>query len=163
MFSKELQSVENAFFEAMQHGWASGNDGEYNSSGFKHTFHVTEDRTHSVTDAWGKDSATGQLTGSIQICQIHAAAPEWVMWYGGGNYEEQALPFLRNALMEAYRHRLFFGGRGPRQVSDGELVYMNNCDGNFLKFKGVEVVVNENHGVALGLHRYWGGSLLYLK
>ncbi len=163
MVSESLRSVEKAFFDAMNHGWASGNNGEPidGSLGWKAVVYYSPDGKHRVIDRWGEDLATKKPTGSILITTMDNT-PEWVMWYGGENYGKWAIPILRKSLMENYSQRIFYGGRGPKNIVEGEFVYVNQAHGDFVKFSGYEVITNTKGTEFLGGHNYWGGSLLHL-
>jgi hypothetical protein len=51
--------------------------------------------------------------------------PVWVMQYQG-DYAEDAIPFLKEALREAYSNRNFIGGRGPAKYERDGWYYENH-------------------------------------
>ena len=87
------------------------------------------------------------------------------MHYGGW-YQAVAIPLLKAALREAYVHKKFFGGRGPRDfqqvISGNPLQYLNHFDpdlNQFSRFRGHETVTYYD-GFLLGEHHYFGGLML---
>jgi hypothetical protein len=166
-----LEEMREFFFLGVIRGWASGNDGYplpeeeggLGIEGWKET--IYQDSLgfagYRLVDRWGRDPDSGKPSGSMMI--THFKMPAWVMWCGGELYEKEALPFLREALMASFRKRKFYGGRGPRRYSKGDLLYVNRFHGSFERFHGQEYIENVERNVRLGGHQYWGGSLVYLK
>ncbi|MFC1594804.1 DUF5680 domain-containing protein [Patescibacteria group bacterium] len=86
--------------------------------------------------------------------------PVWMMTYFG-TYEEEAIPFLKKALYEAYKNDEFFGGRGPQSFTDDDMTYYNVIRQiGFDKFNGYEAIMHTRHGRSLGWHEYHGMVLL---
>ncbi|HVZ76051.1 MAG TPA: DUF5680 domain-containing protein [Candidatus Paceibacterota bacterium] len=167
-----LKEIERAFFQGIFAGWVHGEEGHRNLLNW-HTveyheviweYHLNFRAPISVIDRWGNDPASGKPSGSTFITV--ADTPAWVMWYGGDSYNEDVLPFLREALIENYRENKFCGGRGPATYRKGNLLYTNKFEGDFLHFSGheyIEYVRDNEEKQNAGSHKYWGGSLLYLK
>ena len=164
--SNDLLEVKEIFFAAMWSGWASGNDGtpikafrNWRQTRTRHAF----DRTFIAVDRWGMDMEANKPTGSTLI--THGGVPVWVMWYGGDSYNKDVLRFLREALMENYRNKVFCVGRGPAEYRKDNLLYTNECKGDFMRFSGheyIEYLRDNGEKQNAGSHRYWGGSLFYL-
>jgi len=156
-----LKDIENAFFEAMQSGYAQSvvKGKIVELPGAKSICYVTHDNRFQVRDTWlvghdGSDKSSG-----FTIIW-NDGAPVWMMHYGGW-YTELAISFLKSCLHKAYaEERVFYGGRGPTFVRDGAFTYVNDIEVNlFDKFKGSETVFNID-GQQFGYHWYRGGSLL---
>lgn len=82
--------------------------------------------------------------------------PVWMMSYQGW-YAKNAIPFLKKALFEAYDHRDFIGGRGPRCFTDNGMIYVNRVEppNDWQHFRGREEVF-DLAGVSYGWHEYQG-------
>jgi hypothetical protein len=165
----KLKELEKFFCEAMAHGWASGLEGrQIVRDGWRKCSYENKNDFPDLylEDCWGRDPSSKKPSGQTIIYE--EKSPVWVMWYGGELYKQEALPLLKSALIKNYSKNIFLGGRGPRWLEDTGKVYMNGCTGNFVQFKGTELIVDENfdegeEGYSLGSHSYWGGSLVYLE
>jgi hypothetical protein len=77
---------------------------------------------------------------------LYDGVPVWTMSCQG-LYMENAIPFLRRALLKAYNRREFIGGRGPRVDTDGELVYENTVEegpNSWKRFRGRDRICDGN-------------------
>jgi hypothetical protein len=85
-----------------------------------------------------------------------ANTPVWGMQYGG-KYEEEVIPFLKDALKHAYERCLFNGGRGPSEFRETYGLTYTNTPGHtkFDRFWGREEI-NTAWGEPKGWHRYQG-------
>ncbi|MEK7512677.1 MAG: DUF5680 domain-containing protein [Patescibacteria group bacterium] len=90
----------------------------------------------------------------------HKKEPVWKMSYGG-SYSPEVIPFLKEALLKAYRERSFVGGRGPSFFEGEGYVYVNQMLRNdFTSFLGEERVYSRQEaGKVVGHHAYWGRIL----
>ena len=112
----DIKEAELVFFKAMQEGWAAGAKEVTNqiTPGFKVI--VWEDGDWRVLDSYavGPDLPLfregGKSVGSTTIW--YQGTPIWVMYYGG-YYNKRAIPFLKQALLAAYRANAWYSGRGP--------------------------------------------------
>jgi len=90
-------------------------------------------------------------------------APVWTMQYGG-EYEQIAIPFLKQVLWDAYAAGCFFGGSGPQVRFRSNLLYVNRYDGPFFQdFRGREEIFRIHNNVkarVLGYHEYLGMALV---
>lgn len=94
--------------------------------------------------------------------------PIWMMQYRGRENEgwgEEVRSFLRAALMAAYSHHEFCGGRGkyPFHTIIGEgdrFYYENEWTGNFTQFTGTEEIFRASMGDHTVFHYDFGGQLL---
>ena len=76
---------------------------------------------------------------------LYDGVPVWTMSCQG-LYMENAVPFLRRALLKAYNRREFIGGRGPRIDTDGELVYENTVEeSSWRRFRGRDEIFDGNN------------------
>lgn len=87
------------------------------------------------------------------------AGPVWGMQYRGWCKDKRAIPLLKRALLYAYEHRIFLGGRGPLRFSNDEegSVYRNypSRPGSFEDSEGEEEIrVSAPGGKILFHHDY---------
>ena len=153
------------FFEGMLHGYASSAPRKPfpGLPGSKCVTYERERHELKLVDVWfaklNSDSSHGMTV--IWCSDI----PVWMMHYGGC-YRQEARPFLKTALRDAYDKKLFRGGRGPIRFG-GEpgdrFRYFNVVDPNydtFESFRGTErILTMEDHSLA-GVHHYHGGLML---
>ena len=88
--------------------------------------------------------------------------PVWNMSYEG-SYPKEVIPFLMEALSQAYQEKKFLGGRGPVHYHNLMYAYSNIIDrGDFACFSGVEAIqpLLADSGRTIGSHRYWGQALI---
>jgi len=151
-----LKEAQRNFFLAMLAGWVGGMKGEPvpDKPGFKRTDYRNYD--FRVVDEYGKGRFSDGSTGTTTIWYFDE--PVWVMTYGG-QYREEELPFLKSALVEAYRKGEFYGCRGDAHA-DNALIYINTFRGSFENFEGEESILRRRGSLSLGFHWYRGMSLL---
>jgi len=168
-----LGETKKFFLQGVAHGWAGGNNGSLlrKSTG---TPGMEEWREaiyrdyqgfpgFELQDRWGVDPDSGRPSGHIFI--THWQVPVWGMWVGGGAYDQDVFPFLREALMVNYHEKQFHGGRGLSGYSNGALLYTNEFIGDFHRFEGVERIKRigkDGLTTSAGFHEYWGGSFVFL-
>jgi hypothetical protein len=82
-----------------------------------------------------------------RVIIFYLGIPVWTM-SSEGWCREDAIPFLKSALMKAYSQRAFVGGRGPRIVPDPEngMFYENAVDASssWRRFSGREEIFDRN-------------------
>lgn len=163
MLSREeiLNEAKKHFFAAMLEGWVGG--GELKDVpgmlGLKKTEYQAED--FRVLDQFGGSALSYGVT-LIWYCDI----PVWVMNYAG-QYPKEYIPYLKRALVYAYKNRCFLGGRGlPAYLmrdayDDPMILYTNDVSpkSDFTRFSGEErlalsscVPGTLNHSLAFGEH-----------
>lgn len=156
-----LWQAESCFIAAMMKGWAAGVKGIDVPGMPAYKEIVFEGYAgFRVVDRWCV-SRSGKSTGATTIW--FANDPIWIMNYGGF-YSENALSFLKQALMRAYNRSEFVGGRGPQvfqDENDERFVYVNKAQygSKFRQFEGREFINKEPDGI-LGWHDYWGMALI---
>lgn len=97
--------------------------------------------------------------GSGHTTMWYKGRPVWIMHYGGW-YAEEAIPFLKQCLRQAYEFdRVFYGGRGPACVRGERFTYVNRYLGTFDDFRGEESIFDLD-GACRGYHWYHGMSLI---
>jgi len=155
-----LQRIKEVFFEAMMDGYAGGlkRSAKYVSHDGYKTIEFFSG-IHGVVDRYCVTPHSDFSAGTTTIFCLNA--PVWWMTYSGC-YLPSVIPFLKKALRQAYEKSDFFGGRGPRFFSDGELTYSNFVEqsSTFERFSGEEQIINQHTGVLLGWHKYSGISFL---
>ncbi|MDP3794884.1 MAG: hypothetical protein Q8R13_03085 [bacterium] len=158
-----IQEVEWVFFDAMVHGWAAGAEKIPipHMPGAKGVAYQRGD--WYVLDHYRTTPYSGKSSGEIDIWYQDNLV--WAMQFRG-EYEEQAIPLLKEALRDSYFLRRFVGGRGPvsfRRARFGTLVYINDYDSrrnSFTDFRGREMIVDDLTGAELGWHEYRGMSMV---
>lgn len=158
----DITQTQEFFFKAMLEGWSAGGPRIQipDMPGYKAIpFH---DGDFYLLDCYCVIPNSPKSVGATTIW--FQDAPVWVMNYGG-LYEEKVIPFLKTALLVAYKADQFFGGRGlhyfSMKFSAGSFTYVNNPRHNFFsKFEGREEIFNSETGASLGWHEYWGMSLI---
>ena len=157
------ETILRFFFEAMRHGYASGNPPSQSTTETYSEEFVYERNDFKLRDRWL--SIPGSIRSSGETTIWHKGVPVWYMSYYG-HYSPIAIPALKHALNEMYVVRgEFLGGRGPRffEHEDG-LMYLNNPSerSSFDWFLGTEEIVqrqNKNPFMKHGRHDYMGGRL----
>ena len=154
-----LADIEDAFFSAMQEGWARGsyeNPSPGNLPGSKTFTYPHGD--FKVIDRYYTTVHSDLSDVSTMI--LHLEQLVWIMHYGG-RYDKAAIPFLKQCLQKAYDKRHFLGGRGDAFVQGDVFTYTNRTEySEFGKFSGMEQVHNNQTGVCQGYHWYRGMSLI---
>src|SRR3990167_11076042 len=106
-----LQEAQAFFFEAMVRGYADEVHKPItvpDKPGFKQFIYRKGDDWRLV-DEWATNPDSDASCGTTTIW--HQGRVIWVMQYFG-EYEEQAISFLKKALMAAYSQDQWCGGRG---------------------------------------------------
>ena len=170
--SDYVELLRKVFFLAMKAGYAS--DGaklrvkelpgsrlftfEYEDSGQKFT----------VSDLYFVTPNSLMSFGTTIIaCQSY---PSWYMQYHG-EYDNVAVPLLKQALRKTYEAEAFLGGRGLQihlpvgdlayEPDQRDLVYTNSIEENdFCNFSGREEIRNLNTLKSYGWHRYTGSLMI---
>ncbi len=146
--------IQGFFFEAMRAGYAAKNSEETSIAelpGYKVVTYRKDDLR--LVDMWCTNPNSNKSAGTTTIW--FKDEPLWIMQYGG-EYKQDAIPVLKEALLKAYEHNIFAGGRGPVTFQKNRLLYDNNVTKNFFgNFEGQEVISSEG-GIVLGYHDYRG-------
>ena len=145
------------FFQAMRVGYAN-QGGRAISGMLGHKSIQYDNGDLHLIDQWCSGNVSNNSSGMTTIW--FKDRPIWVMHYWG-NYADSATSFLKDALMQCYKHDLFYGGRGPLVCPgpDG-LLYRNQYTSNrFERFAGREEIVSLPGATVLGWHEYAGMSL----
>ncbi len=112
-------------------------------------------------DRWFEVPNSRFTTGTTTIYYMDNGnkIPIWIMTYHG-DYHEEALPLLKEALKSAFEEKLFIGGRGKSGVKSDSMVYENYPDArhSFTHFSGLEQITS--YGKSLGRHYYEGHWLI---
>lgn len=156
----DVRVLEDFFLMAMRHGWASGTAkiSIPELPGAKCIPYQDERKQLYLLDWYfaPRGSVNNGSAGTTMIW--YQNIPVWVMHYGG-IYREEAVPFLKKALSEAYMNGIFKGGRGLNyHGGGGSLVYVNEpTEGSSFKhFSGNEFIVELESCARVGWHKYWG-------
>ncbi len=157
----DIAQVQQFFFKAMLEGWTTGGQEVEMPNMPGYTALPFQEGDLRLIDCYCVNPMSRKSAGTTTISL--QGIPVWVMHYGGF-YEEGAIVFLKQALLKVYQDHEFIGGRGPRLYVRGDLLYVNEPDGDFTKFNGREEIFNIEDGLknktSLGFHEYWGMSLL---
>lgn len=153
----DILQIQSFFFRAMLAGWANGAVATDCPQMSGHKRILFYDGAFTISDRYCVAQDGVRSVGSTTIWFQHL--PVWVMHYGG-QYNEIAIPLLKNALLLAYQRKQFLGGRGVHTLIEGSLVYYNQAYGDFAKFSGYENIHDHTKGRSLGYHEYWGMSLV---
>ncbi|OGN10289.1 MAG: hypothetical protein A3J46_00645 [Candidatus Yanofskybacteria bacterium RIFCSPHIGHO2_02_FULL_41_11] len=162
-----IEKAEAFFFDAARWGWASGQ--AYPT--VKETQFMKEKswRHEGVGTFWGfvfEDTYRtfeGSRVSEGQKKISYMDRPIWYMNYGGW-YDKEVIPFLKEALMEAYVQEAFCGGRGQPSFTSNEkypgLLYVNpRHNYSFRLLRGIESVTDP-FGKLRGTHDFFGGLLV---
>jgi hypothetical protein len=156
-----LLGAKKAFFEAMMDGYAGGNCKKSIKTKTPDGHVVIEFTTgdYKVVDDYRTTPHSSKSAGTTTI--LYKNDPIWWMCYGGF-YKKEVISFLKSALRRAYEKNEFSGGRGPRVWSDDDFIYSNETPRttNFEWFSGREEIADHHSDEILGMHDYWGMSLL---
>ncbi len=153
----EISGITDAFFRAMEAGWAQ-EASTVSIPQFPGSKVISfQHGPYRVLDTYFESPDSHKSTGITLIW--HEDVPVWVMHYHG-HYAKAAIPFLKQCLLKAYAtERRFYGGRGPFFVSDDGLIYMNQVTRHAPEdFEGREEIYDSARQ-SLGYHWYRGGSL----
>lgn len=164
-----LAEAKKVFFLAMLDGYAGGE----NKKSIKTTSpdgYKTIEFPHGdfrVVDRYCVTPLSDFSAGSTTIF-CHGGSDTWIpIWYMSysGHYPRTAIPFLKEALLEAYRKKAFHGGRGPEfflPEREGKFLYTNVVlRGDFYCFVGREQVSRlKVHGEVIGYHQYQGVAMI---
>lgn len=171
-----LRMAKEIFFKAMLAGYAGDGGGvkkEKTPDGYKTLTY--EEGKFCVVDCYCVTPHSNRSAGTTTI--FYEGQAIWWMSYGGW-YEERAIPTLKKALVKAYRHGRFIGGRGVHWTkgfsfeNDGlSYLYDNRPDKKrrFFhgQFEGEEYIWQhiKGHGYfrqpkIVGYHKYFGMSLI---
>ena len=160
-----IEKAEQFFFEAMRHGWASG-EAEFavtqlpNSKIKTWTF-PSEPKDFKLMDSYYVANSNRSYIG-IKVL-YHDKKLIWYMSYGGW-YEKRAIALLKEALMHSYKHNQFRGARGPASFYNNSLypgiLYTNHFNPfGFGRFRGREFIT-DGFGKVLGEHNGFGGLVI---
>jgi hypothetical protein len=149
-----LLHAREVFFQAMIHGYA-GNVKPVIVGQHKEIHYTNGEYT--VIDQW-RSKPDGSSYGITVIFYQELAV--WIMSYKG-MYPDEAIPFLKMVLSQAYCSGMFVGGRGLHLVTSPgiTLQYKNGWKGDFNEFSGREQITDTVHG-ELGHHTYHGRALI---
>lgn len=153
------QEIQEVFFDAMAAGWALEKPDKVAIDEFPGMRSILFNKgDFRVLDNYFTTPHSNRSEGWTIIW--YQLQPVWTMHYGGW-YTEEAIPFLKSCLRQAYvEERRFYGGRGPERIHNGYHSYTNHVEeAHFSKFSGREEVRVHIHHF-LGYHWYRGGSLL---
>jgi hypothetical protein len=92
-----------------------------------------------------------------RVVILHNGTPVWTM-SSEGWCREDAIQFLENTLLKAYRQRDFVGGRGPLATTGpGGMIYENRVDesSSWRRFSGREEIVDRDDQ-CIGWREYHG-------
>ena len=109
-----------------------------------------------------KDRYFGRTSFHGQEIAFINDKPVWSMCYfGRSNYKDPAElgKFLKFALRHVTEEKPF---RGPVEIEDGNLRYVNINTGALWNFSGVEKIFHKNNGSSDGIYRldYFGGAII---
>lgn len=146
-----------AFFDAMLKGYSNPKAEKSSISILPNSKYTTYRKDFFlVIDLWFKSKLNNKSFGITIIW--YKLNPVWFMVYAG-EYEKEAIPFLKKVLAQTYTSKKFYGGRGVPSCHDSGIHYSNNLTKNdFKDFSGKETVY-KNQKIQ-GWHKYWGMSLI---
>lgn len=163
-----VERIEEAFFEAMRHGYAAGviapavKESSTDIPGMKRVIFVSYNPRGDlrVVDQWTQTPCSDQSNGFTLI--TWNGIPVWIMHYGGW-YKKEVAPFLKKCLLQNYITEEFRGGRGPESEGVGDLLWYanrlgNNTPNTFESFSGEETIMKGNEH--MGSHWYRGDLLI---
>jgi hypothetical protein len=152
-----IADVKAVFFRAVRSGWIAGNKGvPIEGRPGSHSIEYRED-DWLVIDEYC--TTLGRRSdGTIRIWFRNVLV--WSMHYWG-EYEESVIPFLMEALIDAYAADCFYGGRGRYTFTKQLLRYRNSVSAgsDFTKFEGLEEITDLEGVAPRGYHDY-GGMLM---
>ncbi len=163
--SEIIRGAISAFCEAILAGYA-GNGMSVRkirlANGEKTNIWQSRNGDWVVVDRWTTTTLSNWSAGTTTVLYKNQAV--WWMSYGGW-YDKSVIPFLKEALKNAYKRGAFIGGRGREHFSDPEfpgLAYTNKVSPvrkDPTMFDGEEQIIGAG-GELMGFHRYHGMSLL---
>jgi hypothetical protein len=157
----DIEQLQEFFFQAALVTWAGNGEKTIIPDLPQAKVFVYKDGEFRYVDlyyvsAWGQQSF-GQTT------IWYDGTPVWGMQFGG-YYPEDVIAFLKAALQETYKQRLFCGGRGNTRFEQGNLLYTNRpAPNDFTDFAGIEGIFRKDSNEKLqiiGRHWYRGYSLM---
>lgn len=154
----DMKEVQEFFFKAMIQGWACGVEkiNMPNMPGYKKI--EFRDGNFYLADLYCVTPESDKSAGTTTIWVN--GIPVWWMSFNGF-YNEKAIAFLKEALLDVYSKHIFLGGRGPRGFKGSGMTYINNpWKNDFSDFEGKEEILVRGTRQSLGWHRYRGMSLL---
>lgn len=155
------QEVLEAFFQAIIAGYAGGKknqEKELLEELLDCKMTRFEQGRYQVTDMWRTLPNSDYSFGETVV--YRDIIPIWVMSYQGW-YDGEVIPFLKEALRNAYEQRQFVGGRGPEKYETGDLMYVNSYRdnrGDWRRFSESEMILRGTK--VMGYHHYQGILLL---
>ncbi len=151
-----LNELQQIFFEAMINGWASSGANKTTLPRFLGSKAIWFRKEDFVVLDWYLKNGTESMGNTILW---KGKIPTWMMNYGG-SYPKEVIPFLKEALLESYAHKIFFGGRGLVSYENCQYIYTNVPTTNdFHLFSGVERIFSKRDDKCLGHHIYFGKLL----
>jgi hypothetical protein len=149
--------IKEAFFEAMLKGYADPKAKRSSIPllpGSKYTTY--KKGNFLIIDLWFRTKLNNKSFGITIIW--YKQSPVWFMVYAG-EYQEEAISFLKKVLTRTYTNKAFHGGRGVPSYLDAGMSYGNNqTKAGFEDFSGKETIYKGQE--TLGWHKYWGMSLI---
>lgn len=144
-----ITEILSFFFEAMSHGWVVSTTATPGSlPGYEKILY--QRGLLKLSDEWYKTSGESRSMGSTHI--YFGQTLLWAMTYEG-YYQQEALPVVLSALLQAYETNQFYGGRGIPNTTHKGLLYVNKLENNtFLSASGEEEVFSGKE--SLGKHTY---------
>ena len=127
----------------------------------------SDDGRYSVIDFWFTITGSPESFGHTLVYRDDILV--WKLDYEGW-YDEEVLPFLKEALAENLNQEGFCGGRGPETYERGDLIYTNSCGPKtwWRCFSGREEIRLRTEGEQLatrlrGEHRFDGKLMIKLE
>jgi hypothetical protein len=153
------EEIQEAFFRAMvESSWASGAEALPSSERPRYKMVLWRNHPWLVVDEWCVGPNGLYSAGSVTV--FYHSWPVWVMSFHGC-YEKEAIPFLRQALMEAYEQRNFQYGRARPGYCTGPLIYSHRqSSGEFSRFRCQERITDTDQRRKLGYHVVQGMLLI---
>lgn len=154
-----IDDIQKFFFKAMQqNGYSSGGQKITIPSMPGYKAIPFREGDFSLLDCWCTTPHSQKSAGTTTI--FYKDSPVWWMQYNGW-YTEEAISFLKLALSKTAETQEWLGGRGPKEFTDGRLVYRNDPRINdFAGFNGYECIIYRNRLGHLGYHEYSGFLLI---
>ena len=115
-------------------------------------------------DLYYRDSYSGFFFAQGQEVVYHKGKPIWAMAYSGGMRREYhgdipfaktVFGFLKQALLKVEKSRPF---RGPTRLEEGDLLYVDESDGDVKEFRGREKIFYK--GKEVFRQDYIGGLII---
>ncbi len=155
MFDENTLNVHDlchAFFTGMLNGYA-GNSKTSLIPELAAKIMTWKEGHYALVDHWQTTKLSRKSFGTTMISFDDDIVWEMQYW---GEYKDEVIPFLKEALAAAYGDRLFCGGRGAYRFEKSGLLYVNVPSSNdFEDFSGKEMVIN-GAGHVQGWHKYRG-------